>query len=354
MTKKPMKKKVSDDLKGTTATAYREIKEVEKVPQGEKDSFFFEDLQDRGPVEPEPMKRPPLRQPQQTKPPRPPKNFQCDASDQLTQTKSDSKVPEIIIDGEIFYRVEGDMLLDVDEFDLYQQQMAQQAQSEAARLAQKVGFGEVAISELVAQTSELVGMMEGGKLVRWAPGTVLTYCVLKNTFPRSEWYEEVVENMQLATAAWEEICGVDFEYRYDLDDSDSLRPQGVLFPVRYIAASGAFIAAAFFPTDAPYRRRVLIDPSYFTTSFDHVGVLRHELGHTLGFRHEHIRSGAPRVCPDEDVTGTIDLTDYDPKSVMHYFCGGVGSRNLAITDVDRAGAQMVYGVPLTRFDLLKP
>ena len=82
-----------------------------------------------------------------------------------------------------------------------------------------------------------------------------------------------------------------------------------------------------------------------------LGVLRHELGHVLGFRHEHIRSGAPPGCPDEDVFGAIDLNDYDPKSVMHYFCGGVGNRDLVITAEDRTASQIVYGQPLTEFAL---
>ncbi len=187
--------------------------------------------------------------------------------------------------------------------------------------------------------------------MRWSPGTVLTYCVLRNTFPREEWYEEVVANMQLATEAWEATCGVRFEYVARLDSSASVRPSGVVFPVRYIGAGGAFIAAAFFPNDLPARRRMLIDPSYFTTTFDHVGVLRHELGHVIGCRHEHIRSGAPPLCPDEDTTGTINLTAYDPQSVMHYFCGGVGSRKLEITQLDRIGAQQLYGPPLRAFEL---
>jgi len=82
-------------------------------------------------------------------------------------------------------------------------------------------------------------------------------------------------------------------------------------------------------------------------------VLRHELGHVIGFRHEHIRSGAPPVCPHEDTTGTINLTDYDPRSVMHYFCGGVGSRTLEITDIDRTGSQQVYGAPLSAFQFIE-
>jgi hypothetical protein len=260
---------------------------------------------------------------------------------------------KVLIDGEVFYVDEADLTHDFDEHELYkQQQAAQQALREAARLAEQAGFGEASIIGSGLQTSRLVGMVQDGKLVRWAPGTVLRYCVLQQTFPRTEWYEEVVENMQLATSEWEETCGVQFDYCRDLDNSDSLRPPGVLFPVRHISAGGAFIAAAFFPSDVVSRRRVLIDPSYYTTRFDHVGVLRHELGHVLGFRHEHIRSGAPPICPDEDVTGTLDLTAYDPQSVMHYFCGGVGSRDLAITDVDRMGSQFLYGPPFSSFELL--
>lgn len=261
---------------------------------------------------------------------------------------------KVLIDGEFYSVVQGDLLVDDDERDLYrQQQQAQEARREAARLAEEAGFGEASITPEQFGTSALVGIVQGGRIVRWSPDTVLTYCVLRHTFPRDEWYQEVVDNMLAATTAWEETCGVDFDYRKELDDSGVLRPPGVVFPVRHISANGAFIAAAFFPNDPVNRRRVLIDPSYFTTRFDHIGVLRHELGHVLGFRHEHIRSGAPPVCPDESTAGTIDLTAYDPRSVMHYFCGGIGSRDLVITDVDRVGSQLVYGPPLGNFELLQ-
>jgi len=270
------------------------------------------------------------------------------------QVKAEPQVDEngyrmVLVDNEVFTVVEGDLVLDDDQKDLWQEaQTAKNSQSTFQLRAEALGLGEAALTERSGMTSYLVGIMQDGKLVRWPPRTVLTYCVLVNTFPRREWYEEVVANMQRATAAWEAVCGVQFRYVPELDTSGSVRPPGVLFPVRYISAGGAFIAASFFPNDPTNRRRMLIDPSYFTTTFDHVGVLRHELGHVI-FRHEHIRSGAPAICPHEDTTGTINLTNYDPRSVMHYFCGGVGSKKLEITEVDRTGAQRLYGPPLSTF-----
>jgi hypothetical protein len=127
---------------------------------------------------------------------------------------------------------------------------------------------------------------------------------------------------------------------------NEIDPQ-LVFTVRHIDAGGVFIAAGFFPTQPPARRRLQIDPSYFAADleYDSVGVLRHELGHVLGFRHEQIRSGAPATCPDEDTEGVVELGQYDPTSVMHYFCGGVGSKQMDISALDRAGAQLVYGPP---------
>jgi hypothetical protein len=159
-----------------------------------------------------------------------------------------------------------------------------------------------------------------------------------------------------ATNAWENTCGIKFEHRAALDVTPGSSPAGALFAVREFNADGSFIAASFFPNDPPSRRRLLIDPSFFAKdlAFDPVGVLRHELGHILGFRHEHIRSGAPPDCPHESLDETKELTKkYDPRSVMHYFCGGVGSKELKITDLDREGSRLVYGPPLATVEFIR-
>ena len=258
----------------------------------------------------------------------------------------------VAIDGETLYRVEGDMLLDEEQLESYVQQR------EAARLAREADaraaegeFGLVGITDATGSTG-LVGVAQHGKLVRWKPGLVLSYRVVRESFGEELNYDVVVANMLQATADWEAICGVRFEHREDLDARPGTEPEGALFTVREIETYGAVIAAAFFPNQPADRRRVVIDPSYYdpASEYDKVGVLRHELGHILGFRHEHIRSGAPAACPDEPTFNTKALTDdYDPRSVMHYFCGGVGSRELKFSDLDRSGAQKLYGPPLADF-----
>jgi hypothetical protein len=149
----------------------------------------------------------------------------------------------------------------------------------------------------------------------------------------------VAEDMKAATAAWEAACGgcgVDFVYKPEHDAAPS--PAKTVFVVRH-NPNGPYIAAAFFPNYLPERRILNVTPSYFTTSFSRVGVMRHELGHTLGYRHEHI-VGIPGC--NREGNDWIPLTEYDPKSVMHYFCGGAGTMELELTDLDKTGHRKLY------------
>jgi hypothetical protein len=190
---------------------------------------------------------------------------------------------------------------------------------------------------------ELTVNMVNGQRDYWrdAAQRVLTYAVARQSFPTEEQYLTVVANMRVATREWQDACvscNVVFSYLAQHDSAPS--HTGVVFIVRYYNSGGRYVAAAFFPNQEASRRYVNIDPSYFGTSFDKVGVLRHELGHVLGYRHEHIRGIAG--CYQESGEWQ-PLTPYDAKSVMHYFCGGGGNLSLTLTDVDRSGHQRLYG-----------
>lgn len=250
--------------------------------------------------------------------------------EELRQTKA-----QVTIDDVVYYIVEGDLRLDEGQLLTYAFELAERERVKAGG-----GSGE--------QREPLVGIVDDeGRLVRWKKGLVLTYNVLMSSFASDAQYQTVVKAMQVATADWEATCGVNFKHLSQLDGGAAAGGDEPLFRVRQVNAGGRFIAMAFFPDEPLPRREVIIDPSFFspTLSFDRAGVLRHELGHVLGFRHEHIRSEAPAICPDEPLGNTINLSDYDPTSVMHYFCGGVGSRELKITDVDRDAARKLYGPP---------
>lgn len=269
---------------------------------------------------------------------------------ELHQTLKD-KLNKVEIDGKTLYVAEGDTLLDDEQLKVYAEvREAEIEKRKADAKADKSGQG----SARLEVSHGLVASTRNGKVVRWAPGTILSYRVARSSFASQAHYDLVVDSMKKATTEWECTCGVNFEHKQALDSKAGTGLEGCLFVVHHFEAGGKFIAASFFPSDPPERRHLFVDPSYYTTSFDKVGVFRHELGHVLGFRHEHIRNEAPPVCPNEPLWDTQVLSVYDPKSVMHYFCGGVGTNALKISDLDRKGARMVYGPPLAAAALVEP
>lgn len=210
-------------------------------------------------------------------------------------------------------------------------------------------------AQAAAQKPELIVNVNAGQPTYWSDPNkrTLHYAILKQTFPDDASYAKVVADMAAAGGEWAAICktcGIEVVHKPEHDtitnvseyqaltDTDELR-----FAVIYQELGGGTIAMAFFPHETPLQRLVAIDPSYFQLQgpddFAPIGVLRHELGHVLGYRHEHTRDVAG--CKFED-NEWIPLTPYDPHSVMHYFCGGKGSLELQITDVDRKGHTRLY------------
>lgn len=197
--------------------------------------------------------------------------------------------------------------------------------------------------EQMVQPGALAIMTSGGADVKWSDQQKLniTYCV-STTFGAR--HSEVVSAMASATGAWEAAANVKFVYQSQYDGACDGNQTAVVFDVRPVN-SGQYLARAFFPNTSRKNRNVLVDDSAFNygNSPSVTGVLRHELGHTLGFRHEHTRPEAG-VCFEDN--NWRALTPYDSDSVMHYpQCNGTGNWSLTLTTNDKSGASSVYGAP---------
>lgn len=181
----------------------------------------------------------------------------------------------------------------------------------------------------------------GSRDDKWSASAArnITYCVSRTSFGSR--YNTVVAAMNSATAAWEATSNTNFVHNTAQDNNCTASNSAVVFDVRQVC-SGQYLARAFFPSNGRSSRNVLIDCSSFggISPYTLTGILRHELGHTLGFRHEHTRPEAG-TCFENNAWRA--LTTYDSASVMHYpQCNGSNNGDLVLTSRDRSGARALY------------
>jgi hypothetical protein len=184
------------------------------------------------------------------------------------------------------------------------------------------------------RSQELVVNLVGGRfdyLVTQAKRHI-TYTFDQASFPSADAFQVVRRYFRKAADDWIGACpqcGITF--------TETAAPGA--FVIRYENIEGGPIAQGFFPSTV--ERTLRIFPGYFRSDleFDPIGVLRHEIGHILGYRHEHIQN-----IPGCFTEGTdwLALTPYTPDSVMHYFCGGRGSFDLSLRENDKKGHRCLY------------
>ena len=231
---------------------------------------------------------------------------------------------------------------------------------------------ESASTLLGLQTDDIDDVWSGPRRI------ALTWCVgwvrpspnnPNNAELHAERYDRIVRAVEESARAWERVAHVNFVHLREFDDPDAAYytggncqagQNGVFFRVRMGVVSeceatckglsnftpGTDLQSEWASQENPdgWDRELLISASSLGSDFEAQTTARHELGHVLGFEHEHLRDGFPEGpgCAKPELEWR-ELTPIDPKSIMAYdTCEGVPENQPRLSAYDRLGAFYQY------------
>lgn len=241
-------------------------------------------------------------------------------------------------------------------------------------------YYEQTVLELTDKAHIATQYSTGARLI-WSAekATNIRYCVSHADFDAVDgtYYERALDELEIAMRDWEDQANVNFNHVPAEDDDCHNENAHIDIAIGPMPVGGGYTGCAAFPMYNWEGEHSSIGPCHMenflgidfaqadlSMEYTSVGVLRHELGHALGFRHEHPWRGPQHYCGEyqsyitampEDVSGeAVTGVTYDEESVMHYrgsTCaaqGGFGpTGEFVLSKNDGESARAVYGMPVS-------